>query len=206
MITEDFDTLPTKEKIIRVGAEIIVKEGLRKFTAKNIADRLGITDAAIFKHFKSMDDIILEIINRYVSKCSKSADEAIRKGRNAREILEILLREHIKVLEETKGAVPILCFELSRSEDKQFSQILKSFVENYKEKISKIIKEGQEKGCIKPELDPEDTSLFFIGSIQAKVFAYTILEKDGPIIENPDIFIEQIFYGIFSPEEKHHRH
>ncbi len=196
MITEDFETLPTREKIIRIGAEIIVKEGLKKFTAKNIADRLGITDAAIFKHFKSMDDIILEIINRYVSKCSKSADEAIKKGKNAKEILEILLREHIKVLEETKGAVPILCFELSRSDDKQFAAILKQFVESYKEKISKIIKEGQEKGCVKPDLDPEDTSLFFIGSIQAKVFAYTILEKEGPIIENPDAFIEQIFYGI----------
>ena len=206
MITEDFDTLPTREKIIRVGAEIIVKEGLRKFTAKNIADRLGITDAAIFKHFKSMDDIILEIINRYVSRCSKSADEAIRKGKSAREILEILLKEHIKVLEETKGAVPILCFELSRSEDKQFSQILKSFVEKYIEKISKIVKEGQEKGCIKPELDPEDTSLFFIGSIQAKVFAYTLLEKEGPIIDKPDVFIKQIFYGIFTEEEKHHQH
>ncbi|NPA54487.1 MAG: TetR/AcrR family transcriptional regulator [Aquificae bacterium] len=202
MITEDFKTLPTKEKIIRIGAEIIVKEGLKKFTAKNIADRLGITDAAIFKHFKSMDDIILEIINRYVSKCSKSAEEAIKKGKDAKEILEILLREHIKVLEETKGAVPILCFELSRSDDKQFTTILKQFVESYKEKISKIIKEGQEKGCVRPDLDPEDTSLFFIGSIQAKVFAYTILEKEGPIIENPDAFIEQIFYGIIIDNKK----
>jgi len=197
MIGEDFETLPTREKIIRIGAEIIVKEGLRRFTAKNIADRLGITDAAIFKHFRSMDDIILEIINKYVSRCSKSADEAVKKGRNAREKLEILLKEHIKVLEETRGAVPILCFELSRSENKQFSSILKDFVENYTEKISKIIMDGQEKGCIRKDIDPEETSLFFVGSIQAKVFAYTLLEKEGPIVKNPDSFISQIFYGIF---------
>ena len=197
MIGEDFETLPTREKIVRIGAEIIVKEGLRRFTAKNIADRLGITDAAIFKHFRSMDDIILEIINKYVSRCSKSADEAVKKGRNAREKLEILLKEHIKVLEETRGAVPILCFELSRSENKQFSSILKDFVENYTEKISKIIMDGQEKGCIRKDIDPEETSLFFVGSIQAKVFAYTLLEKEGPIVKNPDSFISQIFYGIF---------
>ena len=197
MIGEDFETLPTREKIVRIGAEIIVKEGLRRFTAKNIADRLGITDAAIFKHFRSMDDIILEIINKYVSRCSKSADEAVKKGRNAREKLEILLKEHIKVLEETRGAVPILCFELSRSENKQFSAILKDFVENYTEKISKIIMDGQEKGCIRKDIDPEETSLFFVGSIQAKVFAYTLLEKEGPIVKNPDSFISQIFYGIF---------
>jgi len=43
----------TKDKIIEIAAEIIAQEGLRGFTAKNIAARLNITDAAIFKHFKN---------------------------------------------------------------------------------------------------------------------------------------------------------
>ncbi|WP_457639409.1 TetR/AcrR family transcriptional regulator [Persephonella sp.] len=196
MVTENIEKLSTKEKIIKVGAEIIVKEGLRKFTAKNIADKLGITDAAIFKHFKSMDDIILEIIHKYVSRCSSSAIEAVEKGTTVKEKLELLLKAHIEVLEETRGAVPVLCFELSRSEDVKFKSILNSFVDSYKEKISQIIKEGQKEGSIKQNLDPEDVAMFFIGSIQAKVFAYVISGKEGRIIENPDQFISIIFYGI----------
>ncbi|MDQ7055889.1 MAG: helix-turn-helix domain-containing protein [Persephonella sp.] len=98
MVTDNIEKLPTKEKIIKVGAEIIVREGLRKFTAKNIADKLGITDAAIFKHFKSMDDIILEIIQKYVSRCSQSAIEAVEKGKTVKEKLELLLKAHIDVL------------------------------------------------------------------------------------------------------------
>ncbi|NPA17259.1 TetR/AcrR family transcriptional regulator [Persephonella sp.] len=196
MVTENLEKLSTKEKIIKIGAEIIVKEGLRKFTAKNIADKLGITDAAIFKHFKSMDDIILEIIDKYVSKCSQSAIEAVEKGHTVKEKLELLLRAHIDVLEETRGAVPVLCFELSRSEDVKFKSILSNFVESYKEKISRIIREGQMEGSIKEDLDPEDVAMFFIGSIQAKVFAYVISGKEGRIIEDPDQFISIIFYGI----------
>lgn len=196
MFTKDMEKLSTKEKIVFIGAEIIVKEGLRKFTAKNIADRLGITDAAIFKHFKSMDEIILEIINRYVSRCSRSAIEAVEKGKSIKEKLELLLKAHIEVLEETKGAVPVLCFELSRSEESKFKEILNGFVENYKNKISAIVKEGQKEGSIRKNLDPEDVAMFFIGSIQAKVFAYIISNKEGKIIENPDEFIEMIFYGI----------
>jgi len=196
MMVENLEKLPTREKIIRVGAEIIVKEGLRKFTAKNIADKLGITDAAIFKHFRSMDDIILEIINKYVSKCLNSAIEAIEKGETVREKLELLLKSHIDVLEETMGAVPVLCFELSRSEDVKFKNILKNFVESYKEKISRIVEEGQAEGSIKKNLNPEDVAMFFIGSIQAKVFAYIISNKTGRIIDDPDQFISIIFNGI----------
>ncbi|WP_293443828.1 TetR/AcrR family transcriptional regulator [Persephonella sp.] len=196
MVTQKIEKLSTREKIIKIGAEIIVKEGLRKFTAKNIADKLGITDAAIFKHFKSMDSIILEIINRYVSRCSQSAIEAVNRGKTVKEKLELLLRSHIDVLEETRGAVPVLCFELSRSEDVKFKNILNEFVENYKREISKIIEEGQKEGSIKKYLDPEDVAMFFIGSIQAKVFAYVISKRDGKIIEDPDQFISMVFYGI----------
>ncbi len=198
MVTDNIEKLSTKEKIIKVGAEIIVKEGLRKFTAKNIADKLGITDAAIFKHFKSMDDIILEIIQRYVSRCSQSAIEAVERGKTIKEKLELLLKAHIDVLEETRGAVPVLCFELSRSEDAKFKTILNNFVENYTQEISKIIKDGQVEGSIKKELIPEDVAMFFIGSIQAKVFAYVISGREGKIIEDPDQFIEMIFYGIMN--------
>jgi AcrR family transcriptional regulator len=196
MVTEKIEKLSTREKIIRIGAEIIVKEGLRKFTAKNIADKLGITDAAIFKHFKSMDEIILEIIQTYVSRCSQSAIEAVEKGQSVKEKLQLLLKSHIEVLEDTRGAVPVLCFELSRSEDLKFKHILSEFVENYKEKISRIIEEGQREGSIKKNLDPEEIAMFFIGSIQAKVFAYVISGKEGRIIEDPDQFISVIFYGI----------
>ncbi len=199
---KDFHKLPTKEKILRVSADIIVKEGLRKFTAKNIADRLGITDAAIFKHFNSMDDIISEIIERYVSKCSKSAEEAEKKGKSVKERLEAVLRTHLSVLEETKGAVPVLCFEFLRAEDKKFYRILKGFIENYKDQIGKLIREGQSEGTIRKDIDPEATAMLFIGMIQAKVFAYLLEGKKGKIVDDPNQFISEIFYGILTDKGK----
>jgi AcrR family transcriptional regulator len=194
--THEFENLSTKEKIVKVAAHIIVTEGLRKFTAKNVASYLGITDAAIFKHFPSMDDIILAIINDYVSRCSQSAEIGIKKGKTVKEKLEEVLKAHIKVLEETEGAVPVLCFEFSRSENEKFTEILHSFVKNYKKLLSEVIKEGQEQGVIRKTLNPEETAMFVLGSIQAKVFAKVIERREGPVIPDPDTFIEEIFYGI----------
>ncbi|NPA53517.1 MAG: TetR/AcrR family transcriptional regulator [Aquificae bacterium] len=193
---EEMEKLSTKEKIVKIAAEIIVKEGLRKFTAKNIASRLGMTDAAIFKHYSSMDDIILAIITDYVSRCSKSAEIGIKKGKTVEDKLRQVLKTHIEVLEDTKGAVPILCFDFSRSDNKKFTKILHSFVQDYKQRLAQVIKQGQEEGVIKKELNPEETAMFFLGSIQAKVFAKVIEQREGPVIPNPDVFINELFYGI----------
>lgn len=192
----EFEKLSTKEKIVKVAADIIVNEGLRKFTAKNIASKLGITDAAIFKHFSSMDDIILTLINEYFIRCSKSAEVSISKGKTVKEKLEFVLKAHIKVLEETKGAVPILCFEFSRSENEKFTSILHSFVQNYKKKLAKILEEGQKEGIVRQKSDPEEIAMFILGSIQAKVFVKVIEKREGPVVPDPDSFIDEIFYGI----------
>ena len=199
---KDFEQLPTKEKIIRVSADIIVNEGLKKFTARNVAERLGITDAAIFKHFGSMDDIIFEIIERYVSRCSRSADEAEKTEKSVKERLYQILRTHINVLEETKGAVPVLCFEFLRSDDKKFYTILKNFIETYKRKVGDLIREGQSKGVVKKSIDPEGTAMLFIGLIQAKVFAYLLDGKKGNIVDDPNQFINEVFYGILEEEKE----
>lgn len=201
----NFEQLPTKEKILRVSADIIVNEGLKKFTARNVAERLGITDAAIFKHFKSMDDIIFEIIERYVSRCSRSADEAEKVGKSVKERLYQILKTHINVLEETKGAVPVLCFEFLRTEDKKFYKILREFIETYKRKVGDLIREGQSQGVIRKDIDPEATAMLFIGLIQAKVFAYLLDGKKGNIVDDPEQFISEIFYGILDENEKENK-
>lgn len=194
MITEE--ELSTREKIIIAGAQIIVEEGLRKFTAKNIGNKVGITDAAIYKHFPSLDSIIIEIINRYIARCSQSVDRAIQMGLPTEETLKQVMREHISVLEETRGAVPILCFEFSRSGNKKFFDILHSFVESYKEKLSFLLRKGQEEGIIRKDIDPMETAMLFVGLIQAKVFAYIMERREGPIIRDPEQLISELFYGI----------
>lgn len=73
----------TREKILKVGAEIIAHDGLRKFTAKNLAQKIGISDAAIFKHFSSMNEIAEEIIRRYTNECILRTKEAVALDRNS---------------------------------------------------------------------------------------------------------------------------
>lgn len=194
MATEE--ELSTRERIIKAGAQIIVEEGLRKFTAKNIGYRVGITDAAIYKHFPSLDNIVIEIINRYISRCSGSVDRALAMNLPVEETLRQVIKEHISVLEETNGAVPILCFEFSRSGNVKFFDILQSFVENYREKLARILKKGQEEGIVRADIDPKEIAMLFIGLIQAKVFAYIIEKREGPIIKYPDQLISELFYGI----------
>ncbi len=186
----------TREKIVLVGAQIVAYEGLRMFTAKNIGEKLGISDAAIFKHFPSMDSIAEEIIKRYTEECIRRVDEAIKNGKDAIEKLTLIIDGHIDLLEETKGITPILCFEFSRSNKRKLKRMIYEFLNTYAGKVAEVLKEGMKEGVIREDIDVEEVSFSFIGFMQAKVFQWFIRGKKGKIIKDRESVKKMLLEGL----------
>jgi len=186
----------TREKILKAGAEIIAHEGLKRFTAKNLAQKIGISDAAIFKHFSTMDEIAEEIIRRYTTECLMRTQEAIASGRTPLEKLEKIIDGHIELLEKTKGIIPIICFEFSRSNKVNLKRRISEFLWEYANLIKEVISEGIEKGEIREDIDLEEASFTFIGFMQAKAFQWFLKGKRGRIIKDKDT-VKKLLLGGF---------
>ena len=53
----------TKQKIIESAIQIVSTEGIKGLSAKKVADNAGISKSNVFHHFKSVDDILLALID-----------------------------------------------------------------------------------------------------------------------------------------------
>ncbi len=184
--------MKTREKLIEVGAQVIALEGLRNFTAKNLGNKLNISDAAVFKHFPTMEHLAIEIIDRYTLECMYNIDKAIEEGGNAIEKLARVIDTHIQLLEDTRGVIPILCFEFSRSSNEEIKTRIFSFLNEYAEKISGILVEGMEEGLIRKDIDISEVSLSFIGFMQSRVVMWFLRDRKGPIIRDPET-VKKVF-------------
>lgn len=67
----------TRARIIEVSLELFSEQGYEQTSLREIADRLNVTKAALYYHFKTKDDIVLGIVERM----SAPIDEAIEWGR-----------------------------------------------------------------------------------------------------------------------------
>ncbi|MEV8093741.1 helix-turn-helix domain-containing protein [Kitasatospora sp. NPDC085879] len=68
----------TRARIIEVALELFAAQGYEKTSLREIADRLGVTKAALYYHFKTKDDIVHGI----VESMAAPIDEAISWGRD----------------------------------------------------------------------------------------------------------------------------
>ena len=60
-------TLPTRERILDEVERLIVAKGVHGFKLRDIATRLGLQVPAIYKHYRSRDDVLVEVSRRFVT-------------------------------------------------------------------------------------------------------------------------------------------
>jgi AcrR family transcriptional regulator len=53
-----------RREIADAALALIAERGLGRFTAAAVAREVGVSDAALFRHFPSMDDVVLAVIDR----------------------------------------------------------------------------------------------------------------------------------------------
>src|SRR5215472_15380396 len=59
---------PTRERILNQAERLIAVKGVYGFTLKDIARPLHVQVPAIYKHYKSRDDVLVEVSRRYITQ------------------------------------------------------------------------------------------------------------------------------------------
>lgn len=67
----------TRARIQEVALELFCEQGYEKTSLREIADRLGVTKAALYYYYKTKDDIVVSCVEDYLGEL----DEVINWGR-----------------------------------------------------------------------------------------------------------------------------
>jgi AcrR family transcriptional regulator len=89
----------TREKIRSVALELFAEHGYDKTSLREIAERLGVTKAALYYHFKSKEDIVASLVDDLYQKI----DEIIAWGERQPRTLETrqeIVRRYAKMTQD----------------------------------------------------------------------------------------------------------
>ncbi len=84
----DRRTTRTRDRLQEVALELFVRQGFSHTTLQDIADRLGVTRAAVYYHFATKADLIRSLVQPAVDDVDAFLTEAARRDLAPRELLE----------------------------------------------------------------------------------------------------------------------
>lgn len=91
-----------REEIVRATLAILAEEGMHAWTTSALAERVGVSEATLFKHFDSKDHILSAALQQQAEEL-RGRIEAYRPRGSAWERASGLARQVLGYLEETEG-------------------------------------------------------------------------------------------------------
>src|SRR5919108_2040350 len=82
----------TRSRAQKVALELFAEQGYEKTSLREIAERLGVTKAALYYHFKSKEDIVHSLTDDYFAEIDTLLDWAKGQPRGDESRLAILDR------------------------------------------------------------------------------------------------------------------
>ncbi|MBE9504118.1 MAG: TetR/AcrR family transcriptional regulator [Proteobacteria bacterium] len=170
-----------KEEIIKKTLELAAEEGVTRLTTQAIADRVGIAQSTIFKHFKTRDAIFSAAINWISGQIFRLLEETSRESTSPREQLQYLINRHLTLMSRHRGLPRLLFSDRLHLESPHLKKTVQQVMARYMTLVSDIIREGIEEDQFRNDVDPEETARCFVALLQGLILRWSIFDFSFPI-------------------------
>ena len=166
MKREKLNTEIRQEQIVQAAMNLIASQGLRKLSVAAISNKIGLVPSAIYRHFKSKDDVLDMILDFIQEKVLTNIRITCKETSEPMDRLQSILKRHVETLRENQ-AIPRIIFteDVFTGNPKRRNKVY-GIVAGYLEGVNEIIQDGQKKGQIRSDIDSKTVALMFLGMIQ----------------------------------------
>ncbi len=152
-----------QEEIKKAVLEIIKTEGIKAVSTKNLAKYTGLSEGAIFRHFKSKRDIIIAIIDDVAHDLIGALQQISLEKIAAQERLYKYICNTITYLTENNGITILLFTEASHSNDEEMMEKLNFIFNSQRKFVGHIISDGMAEGFWDKSISIEDVTQLYMG-------------------------------------------
>ena len=167
---------------------MIVKYGSENVTVRRIADAVGISEAAIYRHFKSKRDILYVLADLIQQNRVGDIERAIENHQSSLATVESLMRDHISAIEQRHGISHQVIAEIISLGDKDLNRRYYEIVTTYIDRLAELIRLGMKSGELREDIDPQTAALQLYGMIDGLVsmwalgnFSFNLVARYEPL-------------------------
>jgi AcrR family transcriptional regulator len=166
--------LPAAERravTVEAVVELAAEQNPGEITTAAIADRMHVTQGALFRHFASKDAIWEAVMHWVAERLLARVDRAAAGATSPLAALEAMFLAHVDFVARHPGVPRILFGELQRADDTPAKRRVRTIIARYRERLVDLIERGKAKGECAADLDSDAAAMLFIGSIQGLVMS-----------------------------------
>lgn len=152
----------------------LLEEGERKVTTASLASRVGVSEAALYRHYKSKEAMIQALTDYLEDHLLRPANQLKTVGESALVQLGRLFEYHLRFFADHPGLCRLFLVEWLAAETTEVGPRMVAIVRKYQAQVKQILRRGQALGEIPRSVPVEDAAAFFVGIIQSRALNFVM--------------------------------
>lgn len=173
-------------EIMEAATARIDKYGIQNLTIKTLAADINVSEPALYRHFKSKNEILLALLNYFIVGLKKQIDNLpINSNDTASNELRAIFNSQLKMFVEKPAIVSVIFAESIFHFDEELSRKVSEILDLMHKYVSSNLKKGKKEGTYSKLINTPTLTTIILGSIRMTVLKWKLsghhsnLLKDG---------------------------
>jgi TetR/AcrR family fatty acid metabolism transcriptional regulator len=152
------------DRIIAAAIKVFAENGFHNSKISQIAKEAGVADGTIYLYFKNKDDILISLFEEKMGEIVERLEAQIAAEPDPVAKLRRFIESHIEMMNEHQDLGEVLTVELRQSH-KFMKEYTPARFRDYLNVLSRILREGKDKGVFASDVDPGIAKRAIYGAI-----------------------------------------
>lgn len=162
--------------LIAAAGRILTRSGVSGLTIKNLAIELGFTEAAIYRHFKSKEEIIVAMLEHLLENANERCKAVMDSGYPPDQAFLELFRSHLRYFKAHPHFVVAVFSDGLLEGAGPVNDTLFKILGVNRMYLVPILVRGQQQGLFTTAMTPEQLVQLVMGSFRMEMFKWRIAQ------------------------------
>jgi len=158
-----------RQATVQATLELAAEHAPTEITTARIAARMGMSQAAVFRHFSTKSEVWEEVMRWVARELMEQVQQAAAPGTPALNALEAVFLAHVAFAAQYPGVPRILFAELQQTGPTPVREIVLKLVRDYGFLVASLLERGRQSGEVDSSISTETASSMFLGAVQGLI-------------------------------------
>lgn len=194
MKISDTNTFTERQiEIMQTATQRIDKHGIQDLTIKNLSADLELSEAALYRHFKSKNDILMGLLNYFILEMEQRLSAIINQAEvKAEDLLREVFDSQLGSFVKNPAIVSVIfsegIFQFNKDLNKRVMEMMKLMQLN----IQSVISKGIDADQIREIADPSTITTIIMGSMRMTVLKWKLSGHKSNLIHDGNTVLSGI--------------
>jgi AcrR family transcriptional regulator len=190
--------MPTDERrreIVTTVLALARERGPDAITTQAIADRIGVTQGAVFRHFPDKEAIWLAVFAWMRESLGAVFAAAMEKGGTPLAKIEQAFLAHVAFIAANPGVPRVMFHELQYPGDSPVRAEVRTMITAYRKRLALLFTEAKAAGELPAGLDTSLAPVLFIGAVQGLVIQSALAGDEAGMLKGARRLFPLLLHG-----------